>query len=137
MRVSGWATLYLSVLISFTSTAQIASAETNKPNVILIPIINFGYGELGVYGGGVLRGAATDRIDALAAEGMRRLNFNIEAQYTHSSAALLTGCHAVRTGNATVPLDIECYGRTQWKYKMPEMLSDAGYVTGRLAVLNN
>jgi arylsulfatase A-like enzyme len=32
---------------------------------------NLGYGELGVYGGGALRGAPTPRIDKLAAEGTR------------------------------------------------------------------
>jgi len=35
---------------------------------------------VGVYGGGVLRGAATPRIDRLAAEGTRLTNFNVEAQ---------------------------------------------------------
>ena len=43
---------------------------------------NLGYGELGVYGGGILRGAPTPRIDRLAAEGTRLLNFNVEAQCT-------------------------------------------------------
>ncbi len=39
---------------------------------------NFGYGELGCYGGGILRGGATPRIDKLATEGMRLLNYNVE-----------------------------------------------------------
>jgi len=91
---------------------------------------NFGYGELGVYGGGILRGAPTPRIDQLASEGMRLLNFNVEAQCTPSRAAIMTGRYAIRTGNASVPLDIEFYGLTQWEQTMPEMLSEAGYVTG-------
>jgi arylsulfatase A-like enzyme len=49
---------------------------------------NLGYGELGVYGGGILRGAPTPRIDTLASEGMRLLNFNVEAQCTPSRSAL-------------------------------------------------
>jgi arylsulfatase A-like enzyme len=32
---------------------------------------NLGYGEVGCYGGGVTRGAATPRIDSLAKEGMK------------------------------------------------------------------
>lgn len=40
---------------------------------------NLGYGELGIYGGGILRGAPTPTIDKLASEGMRLLNFNVEA----------------------------------------------------------
>ena len=43
---------------------------------------NLGWGEPGCYGGGVLRGAATPRIDSLAAEGLRLLNFNVEPQCT-------------------------------------------------------
>ena len=46
-----------------------------KPNIVLVLMDNFGYGEIGVYGGGVLRGAATPIIDSLAeeeAENLRR-----------------------------------------------------------------
>ena len=52
---------------------------------------NLGYGEVGVYGGGILRGAPTPRIDKLATEGTRLLNFNVEAQCTPSRSALLSG----------------------------------------------
>ena len=130
MRVSRWALVWLTTIISFTAAVQVAAAANEKPNVVLILMDNFGWGELGVYGGGVLRGAPTPQIDALAGEGMRLLNFNVEAQCTPSRAALMTGRYAVRTGNASVPLDIERYGLTQWEHTMPEMLSDAGYVTG-------
>jgi arylsulfatase len=91
---------------------------------------NFGWGELGCYGGGILRGAPTPRIDALAQEGLRLLNFNVEAQCTPSRAAIMTGRYAIRTGNAEVPLGVGAYGLTQWEYTMPEMLRDAGYATG-------
>jgi arylsulfatase A-like enzyme len=86
-------------------------------------------GELGVYGGGILRGAPTPRIDKLAAEGMRLLHFNVEASCTPSRAAIMTGRYAVRTGNNTVPLDTPLYGLVQWEITMAEMLSDAGYAT--------
>jgi arylsulfatase len=61
---------------------------------------------------------------------MRLLNYNVEAQCTPSRAALMTGRYAIRTGNASVPLDVQNYGLTQWEHTMPEMLSEAGYVTG-------
>jgi arylsulfatase len=101
-----------------------------KPNVVLVFMDNFGWGELGCYGGGILRGAATPRIDKLADEGLRLLNFNVEAQCTPSRAALMTGRYAIRTGNAEVPLGVGEYGLTQWEYTMSEMLKDAGYATG-------
>src|SRR4051812_22550827 len=48
-----------------------------KPNIVFVLMDNLGYGEVGCYGGGVLRGAPTPRIDKLAAEGTRLLNFNV------------------------------------------------------------
>jgi arylsulfatase A-like enzyme len=100
------------------------------PNIILVLMDNLGWGELGVYGGGILRGAPTPRIDKLASEGMRLLNFNVEAQCTPSRAALLTGRYAIRTGNSSVPIHTPRYGLVQWEVTMAKMLSDAGYATG-------
>ena len=67
---------------------------------------NFGWGELGTYGGGILRGAPTPRIDSLADEGLKLLNFNVEAQCTPSRAAVMSARHAIRTGAAEVPMGV-------------------------------
>jgi arylsulfatase len=108
--------------------ASVAVAE--QPNIVLIFMDNFGYGELGCYGGGITRGGATPRIDKLADEGLRLLNFNVEAQCTPSRAAIMTGRYAVRSGCGSVPITTGMYGLTQWEVTMAEMLSDAGYATG-------
>jgi len=42
-----------------------------KPNIVFMMADNLGYGDVGVYGGGELRGAPTPRIDSLAREGLR------------------------------------------------------------------
>ena len=42
--------------------------ETTKPNIVLVFMDNFGWGEPGFNGGGIIRGAATPRMDKLAAE---------------------------------------------------------------------
>lgn len=102
----------------------------NKPNVVLILMDNLGWGEIGVYGGGVLRGAPTPRLDRLAAEGMRLLNFNVEAQCTPSRACLLTGRYAFRSGNGSVPIDTPLYGLTKKEVTLANILSDTGYATG-------
>lgn len=121
----------LKFVISSVLLACSASLSwADKPNVVLILMDNFGWGEPGVYGGGILRGAATPNIDSIAAEGMQLLNFNVEAQCTPSRAALLTGRYAIRTGNAEVPLGAGVYGLTQWEETLAEVLSDAGYATG-------
>ncbi len=106
-----------------------SSEQGAKPNIVLVLMDNLGWGELGVYGGGILRGAPTPRLDRLAAEGFRALNFNVEAQCTPSRAALMTGRYAVRTGNGTVPLFAENYGLTRWEVTLSEMLSQTGYAT--------
>jgi hypothetical protein len=82
-----------------------AQAADKKPNIVFILTDNLGYGELGVYGGGILRGAPTPRIDKLASEGMRLLNFNVEAQCTPSRSALMTGRFSIRSGMYEVPRD--------------------------------
>ena len=106
-----------------------ATYAQDKPNIVLVFMDNFGWGEVGFNGGGIIRGAPTPRIDSLAAEGMRLTNFNVESQCTPSRAAIMSGRYAIRSGNATVPLGGGIYGLTQWEVTMAEMLSDAGYAT--------
>lgn len=54
-----------------------------KPNVVFILGDNVGYGDLGSYGGGELRGAPTPRLDELAREGLRLTQFLVEPACTH------------------------------------------------------
>lgn len=112
------------VCVCFVVTAQ------DKPNVVIVFMDNFGWGEPGFNGGGITRGAPTPMMNKLADEGMRFTNFNVEVQCTPSRSALLTGRYAVRSGNATVPLGEGVYGLVQWEQTMAEMLSNNGYATG-------
>jgi arylsulfatase A-like enzyme len=125
------------VLSAATALAQTASdqllaraAAATKPNIVLMLTDNLGYGELGVYGGGILRGAPTPRIDKLASEGMRLLNFNVEAQCTPSRSALMTGRISIRSGTHTVPRGGVPEGLTLWEVTLAQLLSAQGYATG-------
>jgi hypothetical protein len=70
--------LFLEALLAVALAGPgVTASQQAKPNIVLVLMDNFGWGELGVYGGGILRGAPTPRIDQLAAEGMRLLNFNV------------------------------------------------------------
>jgi arylsulfatase A-like enzyme len=55
----------------------------NQPNIVFFFWDNLGWGEPGCYGGGLLRGAPTPRIDRLASEGLQLLNHKL----THASGA--------------------------------------------------
>jgi arylsulfatase len=116
-------TVLFAVLIGSAALAQ------DKPNIVLINLDNFGWGEPGFNGGGIIRGTDTPAMDALAAEGMRLTNFNVEAQCTPSRAALMTGRYGIRSGNHTIPVAGGVYGMTQWEITMAEMLNEAGYST--------
>jgi len=112
-----------------TSVASPAFAE-DKPNIVLVFMDNFGWGEPGFNGGGIIRGAATPRLDELAREGLCLKNFNVEAQCTPSRSAIMTGRYAIRSGNGVAPPGGGVYGLVQWEVTMAEMLSEAGYTTG-------
>ena len=106
-----------------------AKATPGKPNIVFILMDNLGYGEPGCYGGGVLRGAATPRIDKLATEGTRLVNFNVEAQCTPSRSALMTGRFSIRSGTHSVPIGGGLEGMTQWEVTIAELLAGVGYST--------
>lgn len=123
-------TTALACVLALLGAAAPAHAQQKKPNIVVILADNLGYGELGVYGGGILRGAPTPRIDKLAAEGTRLLNFNVEAQCTPSRSALMTGRFAIRSGTYAVPIGGVPDGLTQWEVTIAELLSAQGYATG-------
>lgn len=100
--------------------------QQSKPNIVFILVDNVGWGDWSVYGGTT----ATPRIDALAREGIRFNNYNVEGQCTPSRSAIMTGRQSVRSGTFTVPLDPSLpYGLCPWEYTMAELFSDAGYAT--------
>ena len=118
--------------IGFVLASSIASTAdaADKPNIVFMLMDNLGYGELGVYGGGILRGAPTPRVDTLATQGLRLLNFNVEAQCTPTRSALMTGRFSIRSGTYAVPLGGQPDGLTLWEITLPQLLSAEGYATG-------
>ena len=47
----------------------------NRPNIVYFHVDNLGLGELGCFGGGMLRGADTKRIDRFAEEALKLSHF--------------------------------------------------------------
>jgi len=76
------------LVVLFVLAMTVGSAfAAKKPNIVLVFLDNFGWGEPGFNGGGIIRGAATPRMDKLASEGLRLTNFNVESQAATRSAA--------------------------------------------------
>src|SRR5882757_9708936 len=109
-------------LLPSIALAQNTSADSKKPNIVFILMDNLGYGEVGCYGGGIVRGAATPRIDKLATEGTRLTNFIVEAQCSPSRSAIMTGRFSIRSGTHSVPIGGGLEGLTQWEVTIAELL---------------
>ena len=105
------------------------TTPVERPNIVFIMADNLGWGELGVYGGGALRGAPTPRLDAFAAQGMRLQNFNAEVSCAPSRAALMTGRFGVRTGNIRSGETGKRHGLVRWEVTTAQLLSQQGYAT--------
>jgi len=105
------------------------SGLPQQPNVVLVLADNLGWRELGCYGGGALRGAPTPRIDRLAQEGLKLLNFNVESDCVPTRSALMTGRHPIRTGALqSVPAGLP-QGIIPWEVTLAQLFSARGYAT--------
>ena len=106
-----------------------ACAQPAKPNVVFILADNVGYGDLGPYGGGELRGAPTPRIDQLAREGLRLTQYLVEPGCTPSRSALMTGQYSIRNGLSLILVPGSESTLSQRAFTMGELFKGAGYAT--------
>ena len=103
IRRPSTALLSITALVSVTLISPVvAQAQQSKPNIVVIMTDDFGWGDMGAYGGGVMRGAPTPNLDRLAAEGMRFVNYYGQASCTAGRASFITGRIPIRTALSTV-----------------------------------
>jgi arylsulfatase len=105
---------------------------SERPNILFFHVDNLGMGELGCYGGGILRGADTKRTDKFATEGIKLTHYVVEPQCTPTRSALMTGRYPIRSGNHTIALGGNAGGIVRWEKTIAEILSTAGYVSSCL-----
>jgi len=117
------------LVLSSALFALSAQAADQKPNVVFILADNVGYGDLGPYGGGELRGAPTPRIAQLAHEGLKLTQFLVEPACTPSRAALLTGQYSIRNGLSLIIVPGTESTLSARAYTMGDMFHDLGYAT--------
>ena len=106
-----------------------AMAQETKPNVVFILADNVGYGDLGSYGGGELRGAPTPRLDQLAHEGLRLTQYLVEPSCTPSRAALMTGQYSIRNGLSLIEMPGRSGSLSARAFTMGDLFKGAGYAT--------
>lgn len=119
--------LYL-FLTGCDTTQQNATQDEPSPNIIVILADDLGYGDLGVYGGELIK---TPHIDSLANEGVRLTEFYASGNVcTPSRAGLLTGRYPIRTGLANRVLSAnDSRGLSKEEITIAEILKQQDYRT--------
>ena len=118
---------------SSTTGPSISSKHSsNKPNFVLILADDLGYGDIGCYG---QEGNRTPLLDAMAAEGMKFIDFHSNGPMcSPTRAALLTGQYQNRFGRAfESALSAKAHANMGLPLRVvtiPEALKKAGYATG-------
>jgi len=129
------ANTYLCLLVLFvfacsSPTPEAKQEKPQKPNIIYILADDLGYGDLSCYGQTNFK---TPHIDQLAAEGLRfTQHYSGATVCAPSRSALMTGLHTGHTpirGNKAMQPEGQ-YPLADSLRTLPEMLKDAGYVTG-------
>jgi arylsulfatase A-like enzyme len=127
MRVFGSFGMGVALALAVAATPTLAQAP--KPNVVFILADNVGYGDLGPYGGGQLRGMPTPNVDQLAREGLRLTQFLVEPSCTPSRSALMTGQYSIRNGLSLAAIPGTPNTLSASAYTMGQLFKDAGYAT--------
>jgi len=103
--------------------------KNKKPNVVLMLADNVGWGDIGAFGGGEVRGMPTPNIDKLASEGMQLTQFFVEPACTPSRAGLLTGRYSTRVGLNTVIIGGTPNTLTAGEITIAELFKEKDYAT--------
>lgn len=133
-----WTALNCSTIL--LSAVSCRPEPVKQPNVILVFVDDFGYGDLSCYGNAIHR---TPHIDQMAGEGLRLTNFYVASSVsTPSRAALMTGCYPRRVSmhvNADpsplmskgrqVLFPVSHKGLNPSEITIAELLKEKGYAT--------
>lgn len=111
--------------------ADLKKKTGRKPNILVLVADDFGWGDVGVYGGGVAVGAATPNIDRLARQGLQLTSTYSQPTCTPTRSAIVTGRLPVRTGLYRPILAGDKLTKNPWdgEKTIGQLMSDAGYYT--------
>ncbi|MBL4727621.1 MAG: arylsulfatase [Rhizobiaceae bacterium] len=118
-------TVVFSVLL-----ASVASAQSTKPNILIIWGDDIGMWNVSAYHRGMM-GGSTPNIDRIAKEGMIFMDHYAQASCTAGRAAFITGQYPIRVGLSTVGLPGSEIGLQKEDPTLAEFLKPLGYRTGQ------
>src|SRR5664279_2579707 len=121
--------LYRAVLL-MAATSMTASAQTSKPNILVIMGDDIGITNISAYGHGVI-GYQTPNIDRLNKEGALFTDYYGQQSCTAGRAAFITGQVPFRTGLSKVGLPGAPQGLQPQDATIAEMLKPLGYATAQ------
>jgi len=126
LRGLGAAALLLTCLcLSLT-----ASAQSDKPNILVIWGDDIGWENVSAYGMGVM-GYTTPNIDSIGMEGVRFTDHYAQPSCTAGRAAFITGQYPIRSGMTTVGQPGDALGLQAASPSLAEVLKENGYATGQ------
>ena len=109
--------------------SALKARASGKPNVVLMLADNLGYGDVGAYGAGEVRGMPTPNLDQLASEGLRFTQFLVEPGCTPSRAGLMTGRYSIRSGLSKIILRGTTNTLKAEEITLAEIFKSQGYRT--------
>ena len=108
---------------------QLEKKFGKKPNILIFLVDDMGWGDLGVYGGGVAVGAPTPNIDRMANAGLRLTSTYSQPTCSPTRATLMTGRLPIRHG-IYIPIMFGDKGGLEGEITAAEILNKSGYKTG-------
>ncbi|MEP3389970.1 MAG: arylsulfatase [Reichenbachiella sp.] len=128
-RKSIFLLLLAGALCTHMAEAQKKKKRPSKPNIVMVISDDTGWGDIGVYGGGVGRGMPTPNLDRMAKEGKQFWSFYGQPSCTPGRAAMLTGRIPNRSGMTTVAFQGQGGGLPAAEWTLASVLKKADYNT--------
>ena len=129
MNRNVWIGLLASLVIGMAMVAP-ASAQQQKPNILVIMADDIGYWNISAYNRGMM-GYRTPNIDRIANEGAIFTDYYGQQSCTAGRAAFITGQSPMRTGLLKVGLPGAKEGLSDKDPTLAELLKPLGYMTGQ------
>ncbi len=117
-------------LLGLAATAEIASAQQKKPNILVIWGDDVGVHNISAYNHGIM-GYRTPNIDRIAREGGLFTDAYAQQSCTAGRASFILGQHPFRTGLLTIGMPGSDHGAPDWAPTIADLLKGQGYTTGQ------